>query len=143
MDRYERDLLAVDKGLAGRGVRSVLHAQGIRPRLGIEGIEDLPGCGFDNNVIAAALAGQWMFFWPWAEPIGPAGQLARTAAAVIESLGLHDHDSTASSVPRTLPPAVPSLDARRKRRQAGTPLPRRPFGTCRAQPWPAGPEPAS
>ena len=80
MDLYERYLLALHEELSGRGVRSVLHAHGIRPRLRIYGTEDLPGCGFDNNVIAAALAGQWMLWWPWAEPIGPASQLAPTAA---------------------------------------------------------------
>jgi len=129
MDLYQRYLLALHEELSGRGVRSILHTQGIRPRLRIYGTEDLPGCGFDNNVIAAALAGQWMFWWPWAEPIGPAGQLARTAAAIIESLGLPGGGPGTSG--RALPPAVPSLDARRNRR------------ACRAQPWPASAGPVS
>jgi hypothetical protein len=143
MDLYERYLLALHKELSGQGVRSVLHTHGIRPRLRIYGTEDLPGCGFDNNVIAAALAGQWMFWWPWAEPIGPASQLAHTAATIIEGLGLTG-ESPAPGVQPALPQGVPSLAAQRQCRQAraAIPSPRRPASSYPPR-SPDGMDPAS
>jgi hypothetical protein len=144
MDHYERYLLALHKELSGQGVRSVLHTQGIRPRLRIYGTEDQPGCGFDNNVIAAALAGQWMFWWPWAEPIGPASQLTHTAATIIEGLGLNAHDP-APSIQATLPQGVPSLAAQRRCRQAraGISSLRGPATSSYAPRSPDGMDPAS
>jgi 4-amino-4-deoxy-L-arabinose transferase-like glycosyltransferase len=143
MDHYERYLLALHNELSGQGVLSVLHTQGIRPRLRIYGTEDLPGCGFDSNVIAAALAGQWMFWWPWAEPIGPASQLTHTAAAIIGVLGLTAQDP-APGVQAALPPGVPSLAAQRRcrRARAAIPGPRRPASSS-APHSPDGMDPAS
>jgi hypothetical protein len=120
MDRDEQLLLALHNELSGRGVRSVLHTHGIRPRLRIHCPDERPSCAFDNNVIAAALADQWMFCWPWAEPIGLASQPAQTATAIIEDLGLDAGGPAPTGAP-TLPPGVASLAAQRKRRpeQAG------------------------
>lgn len=114
MDPDEQHLLALHKELAHHGVRSVLYTHGIRPRLRIYCPDERPGCSFDNNVIAAALAGQWIFWWPWAEPIGPAAELARTAATIIDELDLRDEGHGESDAPVT----VPSLAVQRKRRQA-------------------------
>ena len=143
MDHYERYLLALHKELSGQGVRSVLHTDGIRPRLRIYGTEDQPGCGFDNNVIAAALAGQWMFWWPWAEPIGPASQLAHATAAIIEGLGLTAQDPSPGVQP-ALPRGVPSLAAQRRggRARATTSSPRRPASSYPPR-SPDGMDPAS
>jgi hypothetical protein len=124
MDPYEQHLLALHEELAGQGMRSVLYTHGIRPRPRIYGDEVLPSCAFDNHVIAAALTAQWIFWWTWAEPIGPVSQLAHTAATILDDLGLRD-DGPASGGPHSLPPAVPSLDVRR-RRSAGMPRPRSP-----------------
>jgi hypothetical protein len=120
MYRDEQLLLALHNELSGRGVRSVLDTHGIRPRLRIHCPDERPSCAFDNNVIAAALADQWMFCWPWAEPIGLASQPAQTATAIIEDLGLDASGPAPTGAP-TLPPGVASLAAQRQRRpdQAG------------------------
>ena len=120
MYRDEQLLLALHNELSGRGVRSVLDTGGIRPRLRIHCPGEQPSCAFDNNVIAAALADQWMFCWPWAEPIGLASQPAQAATAIIEALGLRA-GGPAPTGPPTLPPGVTSLAAQRTRRpeQAG------------------------
>lgn len=120
MDRDEQLLVALHNELSGRGVRSVLYTHGIRPRLRIHCPDEQPSCAFDNNVIATALADQWMFCWPWAEPIGLASQPAQTATAIIEDLGLCAGGPAPTGTP-TLPPGVASLAAQRKRRpeQAG------------------------
>jgi len=125
VDPYEQQLLALHKELAAQGVRSVLYTHGTRPRLHIYGDEDLPGTAFNNNVIAAALTGQWIFWPPLAEPIGPASQLMHTAATTIADLCMRD-DDPASSGAQALPSAVASLDVRRRRPRAGMPCPRSP-----------------
>jgi hypothetical protein len=124
MYRDEQLLLALHNELSGRGVRSVLDTGGIRPRLRIHCPGEQPSCAFDNNVIAAALADQWMFCWPWAEPIGLASQPAQAATAIIEALGLRA-GGPAPTGPPTLPPGVASLAEQRKRwpEQAGEATP--------------------
>lgn len=143
MYRDEQLLLALHNELFGRGVRSVLDTHGIRPRLRIHCPDERPSCAFDNNVIAAALAGQWMFFWPWAEPIGPASQLTHIATAIIEVLGLTAQDP-APGVQAGLPQGVPSLAAQRRcrRARAAIPGPRRPASSS-APRSPDGMDPAS
>ncbi len=127
MDRDEQLLLALHNELSGRGVQSALYTHGIRPRLRIYCPGELPGCAFDNNVIAAALADQWMFCWPWAEPIGLASEPAQTATTIIDELDLCAGDPAACGAP-ALPPGVASLTAYRKRRpeRAGRSRPLRP-----------------
>lgn len=68
-----------------RGLDSELVTSGFRARLRLK----LPGTfsdDFDDNVVAAEAGGEWMFFWPWIEPIGLAGDPAAAAESVLASV---------------------------------------------------------
>jgi hypothetical protein len=90
VDQYEQHLIVLRDELAGRGVRCALEAQGVWPRLRIYCAGEGASAEFDNNVVAAPLAGQWFYFWPWAEPVGPVTRLTQVAGNIIEDLGLDD-----------------------------------------------------
>jgi hypothetical protein len=82
--------------LAGRGLTSDLVTSGCAPRLrlkppgtcnddifdGTGALSDL----FDDNVVAAQVGGEWMYLWPWAEPVGPADDPASAAESVLAAL---------------------------------------------------------
>ena len=88
VDQCEQHLIVLRDELAGRGVRCALEARGVWPRLRIYCPGEGASAEFDNNVVAAPLAGQWFYFWPWAEPVGPVPRLTQAAGNIIEDLGL-------------------------------------------------------
>jgi hypothetical protein len=88
MGECEQHLIALRNELAGRGVRCELEARGVWPRLRIYCPGEGAGAEFDNNVVAAPVAGRWFFFWPGAEPIGSALRLAHVAGRIVDDMGL-------------------------------------------------------
>ncbi len=97
-------LTALGSALRERGLASTVLTSGFRPRLHVE-TEMAGSCGwhaaeyaFDDNVVAAPWAdGTWWFFYPWAERIAPASQLAEAADKVVELLGPEDEDEDAEA----------------------------------------------
>jgi len=83
--RARQHLEALRVELTRCGLESELVTSGSWPRLRLR----LPGTlgdVFDDNVVAAEAGGEWMFFWPWIEPIGPAGDPAAAAESVLASV---------------------------------------------------------
>ena len=113
MDESGSHLSALREELTRRGVRCTLDEDGLWPQLRIYCPGEGPSAGFDNNIVAATLAGQWFFWWPWAEVIGPVIRLRLVAATIIDDLGL-GHDGLQDGTP----PAITSLAMQRILRQA-------------------------
>jgi hypothetical protein len=83
--RARQHLETLRAELSRRGLDSELVTSGFRTRLRLK----IPGTfsdDFDDNVVAAEAGGEWMFFWPWIEPIGPAGDPATAAESVLASV---------------------------------------------------------
>jgi len=74
-------LVKLGAELLARGLRNELITLGCTPRLSLV----LPGAGmadsdFEDNILAASEPdGQWRFWWPWIEPIGPVGDTSAVA----------------------------------------------------------------
>ena len=75
-DQRAEHLAALRDELARQGVRCALDDHGVWPRLRIYCPGEGASAEFDNNVVAAPIAGRWFFFWPWAEPIGSVTRVA-------------------------------------------------------------------
>jgi hypothetical protein len=154
MDQREELLAALRDELARQGVRCALDDHGPWPRLRIYCPGEGASAEFDNNVVAAPIAGRWFFFWPYAEPIGSVTRVAEAARRIIDDLCLDGDDGTGMSVtslavwrmlqharagiPSPRPPGSPPGGGAAARQQAPRPsrsaIPR--LGT-----WPAGPAP--
>lgn len=113
-DHRERHLIALRDELTRRGVRCELEDRGVWPRLRIYCPREGVCADFDNNVVAAPIAGRWFFFWPGAEPIGSVTRLGQAAERIADDLGLHgDPDDDGTGQP------VASLSVWRQLRRAG------------------------
>lgn len=77
--------------LRKRGVKCELITTGCAPRLrlDIEWLARLSGfedSAFEDHVLAAPDGeGQWRFWWPWIEPIGPVDDLASATDHIFNS----------------------------------------------------------
>jgi hypothetical protein len=91
-------LIALRDELARRGVRCELDDRGIWPRLRIYCPGETTGAEFDNNVVAAPISGQWCYWWPAAEPIGPVTHLNQAAETIIDELGIEDYEGGRTNV---------------------------------------------
>jgi hypothetical protein len=97
MDQRAEHLIALRDELAGRGVRCALDDRGLWPRLRIYCPGEGASAEFDNNVVAAPIAGRWFFFWPWADPVGSVTRVAEAAGRIIDDMCLDD-DGTGQPV---------------------------------------------
>lgn len=98
-DPVEEYLGSLAVELRARGVKCELVTTGCAPRLRL----DIPWLGFgasedsafEDHVLAARDGdGQWRFWWPWIEPIGPVGDLAGVADYIYRNTtSLFDSDS--------------------------------------------------
>jgi hypothetical protein len=134
----ERHLIALRDELARRGVRCELEDRGVWPRLRIHCPGEGASAEFDNNVVAAPIAGRWFFFWPGAEPIGSVTRLAQAAERIADDLGLDgDPDDDGTGQP------VASLAVWRTLRRAGAGIsgPVRPGLVPGGRGWRSGPRP--
>jgi hypothetical protein len=134
----ERHLIALRDELARRGVRCELEDLGVWPRLRIHCPSEGASAEFDNNVVAAPIAGRWFFFWPGAEPIGSVTRLAQAAERIADDLGLDgDPDDDGTGQP------VASLAVWRTLRRAGAGIssPVRPDLVPGSRGWRSGPRP--
>ena len=100
----------------GEGCSACCTSRGHGHGCGCDCSGEGPSAEFDSNIVAATLAGQWFFWWPWAEPIGPTVRLAHVARSIVDDLGL-----CRASDPATQD--VPSLAMRRTLRQRREPIP--------------------
>lgn len=101
-----RHLTVLRTELARHGLQSELVTSGYWPRLRLR----LPGTfsdAFDDNIVAAELGGVWMYFWPWAEPIGHTGDPVTAAGSVLVAVCLdgaggsdHQRKFTSASAPQ-------------------------------------------
>lgn len=80
--------------LARQGLESELVTTGARPRLRLrlpytfsDVFNDFNDV-FDDNVVAAEVSGEWMFVWPWAEPIAGAHDPAAAAESILVAVCL-------------------------------------------------------
>jgi hypothetical protein len=134
----ERHLIALRGELARRGLRCELEDRGVWPRLRIYCPGEGASAEFDNNVVAAPIAGRWFFFWPGAEPIGSVTRLGQAAERIADHLGLDgDPDDDGTGQP------VASLAVWRTLRRAGvgisSPVTPRPVPGRHG--WRSGPRP--
>jgi hypothetical protein len=97
MDQREQHLIALRDELARQGVRCALDDRGVWLRLRIYCPGEGVSAEFDNNVVAAPIAGRWFFFWPGAEPIGSVTRVADAARRLIDDMCLDD-DGTGQPV---------------------------------------------
>jgi hypothetical protein len=84
----DRHLRALQLELDALGVRSALITAGAWPRLRLDIRYAGPACGFEDNVLAADAGTGWSYWWPWIQPIGPAGDPAGAAAVIADEFGI-------------------------------------------------------